>query len=92
MLATGTTLGPYKILGPLGAGGMGEVYRARDMRLGRDVAIRVLSPAFAENEDRLRRFGGKSGRNYKPAFEVRWRVLCKPKGLGQSSRKAVSSL
>jgi len=67
MLATGTTLGPYKILGPLGAGGMGEVYRARDMRLGRDVAIRVLSPAFAENEDRLRRFGGKSGRNYKPA-------------------------
>ena len=55
-LTTGTRLGPYVIDGPLGAGGMGEVYRARDTRLGRDVAIKVLPPAFAANPERVRRF------------------------------------
>jgi len=55
-IATGTFLGPYEILTPLGAGGMGEVYRARDTRLGREVAVKVLPSAFASDPDRLRRF------------------------------------
>ena len=55
-LAAGTRLGPYEILSPLGAGGMGEVYRARDTRLGREVAIKVLAAPFASNEDYSRRF------------------------------------
>jgi Tol biopolymer transport system component len=55
-VAPGTRLGPYEILSPLGAGGMGEVYRARDTRLGRDVAIKVLPEALACDSDRLSRF------------------------------------
>ena len=49
-------LGPYEILSPLGAGGMGEVYRARDTRLGRDVAVKVLPERVSADADRLRRF------------------------------------
>ena len=52
----GTLLGPYEILAPLGAGGMGEVYRARDTRLGREVAVKVLPPEFAAEPENLRRF------------------------------------
>lgn len=55
-LASGTKLGPYEILSALGAGGMGEVYRARDPKLNRDVAIKVLLPAVANDPDRLARF------------------------------------
>ncbi len=55
-LTPGTKLGPYEILSSLGAGGMGEVYRARDTRLGRDVAVKVLPPSFAADPERLRRF------------------------------------
>ena len=55
-LAAGTRLGPYEILAPLGAGGMGEVYRARDPRLGREVAIKVLPASFSQDPDRLKRF------------------------------------
>ncbi|HEY3171360.1 MAG TPA: protein kinase [Thermoanaerobaculia bacterium] len=55
-LAAGSRLGPYEILSPLGAGGMGEVYKARDPRLGRDVAVKVLPASFSKDPDRLRRF------------------------------------
>jgi len=55
-LTPGTKLGPYEVVAPLGAGGMGEVYRAKDTRLGRDVAIKVLPPALAKDADRLARF------------------------------------
>jgi len=55
-LAAGTKLGPYQILAPIGAGGMGEVYRARDTKLGRDVAIKVLPQILANDPERLARF------------------------------------
>ena len=55
-LPAGTRLGPYEILALVGAGGMGEVYRAKDPRLGRDVAIKVLPASFSQDADRLRRF------------------------------------
>src|ERR1700716_3490104 len=55
-LSTGSRLGPYEIVGPLGAGGMGEVYRARDTRLGREVAIKVLPAALSSDPERLKRF------------------------------------
>jgi Tol biopolymer transport system component len=55
-LASGTRIGPYLIQSPLGAGGMGEVYRARDTRLGREVAMKVLPAIFSRDPERLRRF------------------------------------
>ena len=55
-LPPGSTLGPYKILAPIGAGGMGEVYRARDAKLGREVAIKVLPEEFTQHPQKLARF------------------------------------
>ena len=55
-LTAGTQLGPYEVIGLIGAGGMGEVYRARDTRLHRDVAVKVLTASLAEDSDRLNRF------------------------------------
>ncbi len=56
MLTSGAKLGPYEIQAPIGAGGMGEVYRARDPRLGRDVAVKVLPESLAHDVERMRRF------------------------------------
>ena len=55
-LATGTKLGPYEVVGAIGAGGMGEVYRARDTKLGREVALKVLPAEFAADAERMGRF------------------------------------
>jgi len=55
-IPSGTKLGPYEIVAPVGAGGMGEVYRARDQRLGRDVAVKVLPASFSRDAERMRRF------------------------------------
>ena len=55
-LATGSRLGPYEITTAIGAGGMGEVFRTRDTKLGRDVAIKVLPAAFAQDHERVARF------------------------------------
>ena len=54
-LAAGTRLGPYEILAPLGAGGMGEVYRAKDTRLGREVAVKVLPARLASSPEARQR-------------------------------------
>ncbi|MFZ0319087.1 MAG: protein kinase [Candidatus Sulfotelmatobacter sp.] len=59
-LTSGSKLGPYEIQSPLGAGGMGEVYRARDARLNRDVAIKILPASFSADPDRLQRFAQES--------------------------------
>src|SRR5712692_3029315 len=55
-LSAGSRLGPYEILAPLGAGGMGEVYRARDTKLGRDIALKILPDTFTHDPERLARF------------------------------------
>ena len=61
-LRPGTRLGPYEVLGLIGAGGMGEVYHARDTRLGRSVALKILPPDVSANEEWLRRIRARNAR------------------------------
>jgi len=63
-LAPGGRLGPYEVSSALGAGGMGEVFRARDTKLNRDVAIKVLPPGFAEDKDRVRALPARGRRSW----------------------------
>ena len=69
-LAASTHLGPYEIVAPLGAGGMGEVYRARDPRLGREVAIKVLPETLADDPSRLGRVGSDPDQDREGRVEV----------------------
>ncbi|HSP95024.1 MAG TPA: protein kinase [Thermoanaerobaculia bacterium] len=78
-ISSGTRLGPYEVLAPLGAGGMGEVYRARDPRLGREVAIKVLPASFSTDPERLRRFqqearaaGALNHPNLTAVYDIGW--------------------
>jgi eukaryotic-like serine/threonine-protein kinase len=72
-LAAGVRFGPYEVLAVLGVGGMGEVYRARDTRLERDVAIKVLPETFTSDQDRLARFQ-RSGAGSARRLADRWAV------------------
>jgi len=74
-LTTGTKLGPYEIVGAIGAGGMGEVYRARDTKLGREVALKVLPEAFASDAQRMARFRREA--QVLASLKLNFRLLCK---------------
>jgi serine/threonine protein kinase len=75
-LATGTRLGPYEVLSSLGAGGMGEVCRAGDTRLGREVAVKVLPAASSENADKLARLEREpSDRRLGRAVSSQWQSM-----------------
>ena len=71
--AAGTRLGPYELLSPIGAGGMGEVYRARDTRLQRDVAVKVLPERLVETRKRSRASSAKPASSRRSATRTSWR-------------------
>ena len=93
---TGRRLGGYQILAPLGAGGMGEVYRARDTRLGREVAIKILPRAFTADADRLARFEREArvlaSLNHPHIAAIYGIEEAPPEGGPRSSRRSVRSL
>ena len=74
-LAAGTRLGPYEIQSAIGAGGMGEVYKARDTRLDRSVAIKILPPQFSADPERRARFEREAGDGVtRRASDLRWAI------------------
>jgi serine/threonine protein kinase len=74
-LVPGTRLGPYEVVSALGAGGMGEVYRARDTKLGRDVALKILPAAFTTDAERLVRFRREESGAFKKGLQEELTVL-----------------
>jgi len=80
-LQPGARLGPYEVVSALGAGGMGEVYRARDTRLGRDVAVKVLPAGLSADPERLQRFGHET-------VVVNWKRLHHSRRRGVTPRQA----
>ena len=81
-LSPGTRLGPYEILSPLGAGGMGQVYRARDTGLGRDVALKTLPDSFTHDPERLARFR-REQRAFDVAPDGRFLMIAAGRGIRQ---------
>src|SRR3984885_2213220 len=84
-VSAGTRLGPYEVFAPVGAGGMGEVYRARDSRLGREVALKILLAAFASDPDRSAGSSKKGARRRRSITPTSWsstipapRAACSP--------------
>ena len=76
-MKAGSRIGPYEILGAIGAGGMGEVYRATDSRLKRDVAIKILPAAFALDPDRLARFRREADHYHRSQRALTNRTECR---------------
>src|SRR5580704_17003641 len=74
-LSAGTRLGPYEVLAPIGAGGMGEVYEAHDTKLERNVAIKVLPAELVHDADRLSRFQGRRHTIRMSVFSLKFRLL-----------------
>ncbi len=86
-LSPGSRLGPYEILAPLGAGGMGEVYRARDTKLGREIAVKVLPAETSSDPERRRRFeqearAARTDRSRRGRHGTPWKELRLPDPAG----------
>jgi serine/threonine protein kinase len=90
-LTQGTRLGPYEILSAIGAGGMGEVYKARDTRLDRDVAIKILPEAFAADADRVARFQREAKTKHRADLRTSRFAARAAHSLGSSGAPSVAS-
>jgi serine/threonine protein kinase len=87
----GTRLGPYEILSALGAGGMGEVYKAHDPRLGRDLAIKVLPSSFAADPSRLHRFEQEARAVAALSHQNIWRLSTSARATSRTSSRSSST-